>query len=298
MEQKTYTSITRLGHRSTIGVLNKGDYIVATEKIDGANSSFRREGDVIRAFSRNQELDEHNTLGGFYQFAQSLNVQDLLDGVIYFEEWTNKHKVHYPNYEKQFFLFDIYNNFTKEYVSFSMVKDESKRLGLNLVPVFYEGEYIDFEHLQSFIGKTSLGGRLGDIETGEGIVVKNYSYKDRFGKQLFVKLVTEAFAEVQKQKKPKDPNIEITQEQNFVNTYLTVARVEKMIYKLVDEGILNEHWGIEDMGIILRNLGDRVYEDMMKEEGDSLTQEFEEKHIRKAIGRILPQQVKNIINKN
>lgn len=292
-EQKKYMDIIRLGHKSTIGVLNEGDDIVIQEKIDGANASFKREGDIIRAFSRNTELNESNTLGGFYDWVQTLNPSKLLEGVIYFGEWLNPHKVRYPQYEKQFFLFDLYNTYLDEYMNFNAVELEAKRLGLNLVPVFYQGKYQGFEHLQSFVGRTDLGGRLGDKETGEGIVVKNINYKDKFGKQVFVKLVTDEFREVQKQKAPKDPNFQSV-ELIFVNECLTKARVDKLLYKLVDEGVLGENFGIEDMGLILKHLGNRAYDDIMKEEADSL-EKYEEKDIRKAIGKKLPLIVKEII---
>jgi hypothetical protein len=294
MEQKKYTDVIRLGHRSTVGVLNEGDYIVIQEKIDGANASFRRDGDVVLAFSRNIPLGSGNNLGGFYEWAQTLNVDKLLDGVIYFGEWTNKHKVSYEGNQKKFYLFDIHNTNIEEYVDFSMVKDEARRLNLNLVPVFYEGKYQSFEHLQSFVGRTELNGKLGDLETGEGIVVKNVKYKDRFDKQVFVKLVTEDFREVQKQKEAKDPNFQSV-EMQFISECLTKARVEKIIYKLVDEDILHEHFGVEDMGLILRHMSNRIYDDIMKEESDSLDT-YEEKDIRKCIGKRLPLVVKQIIN--
>ncbi|WIL49617.1 RNA ligase family protein [Bacillus bombysepticus] len=294
MEQKKYMDVVRLGHRSTVGVLNEGDEIVIQEKIDGANASFMVYGESIRCFSRNRELSEGNTLGGFYQFANSLDSYKLLDGYLYFGEWLNPHKIRYGSYEKQFILFDIYDLHRDKYVSFSVVKMEAQRLGLNLVPVFYEGPYRGFEHLQQFVGKTQLGGKLGDMETGEGIVVKNVSYLDRFGKQQFVKLVTDAFREVQSQKAPKDPRKK-TEEQVFVDTCMTKARVEKLIHKLVDEGILDGKFDITDMQVILQNLGGHVYDDMLKEESEMLPKEFEEKQIRKAIGRGLAVIVKEII---
>ncbi|PHA03065.1 hypothetical protein COE51_01600 [Bacillus pseudomycoides] len=296
MEQKKYTDIVRLGHKTTIGVLNEGDHIVIQEKLDGANASFRRDGEVIRAYSRNHELNEQNNLGGFWQWTQTLDVTKLVEGGIYFGEWLNPHKVKYPEHVKTFWLYDIYDTETNRYIGFNLVKKVAEKLGLNLVPVFYEGEYKDFAHLESFVGKSALGGRLGDIETGEGIVVKNVNYKDRFGKQMFVKLVTDAFREVQKQKAPKDPNKEKTDEQLFVDTCLTKARVEKMLYKLIDEGVLHKDFVIEDMGVILKNLNQRIYEDMLKEESDMLPKDYEENQIRKAIGRSLAAIVKSIIN--
>ncbi|TPG68625.1 hypothetical protein EEL31_08900 [Brevibacillus laterosporus] len=298
MERKKYMEIIRYGHKTTVGVLNEGDQIVIQEKIDGANASFMfdENSGKIRAFSRNTELDEENTLGGFYQWTQQqLNPNELCIGGIYFGEWLNSHKVKYPKYEKQFFLFDIYNTYTNEYVDFSMVEEEAKRLDLNVVPVFYQGEHKGYDHLESFVGKTLIGGKLGDLETGEGIVVKNVDYKDHFGKQLFVKLVTDSFREVQKQKAPKDPNQLKTPEMLFVEQYVTQARAEKFLYKLVDEGILDEKFGIEDMGIILKNLNVRIYEDLLKEESDYLSKEYEEKLLRKSLSRLLPTLVKKIL---
>lgn len=284
---KKYIDIVRLGHKTTVGVLNVGDNIVIQEKLDGANASFKVEDGQVVAFSRNTKLSQENNLRGFYEWTQTLDPEKLLSGVIYYGEWLVKHKLDYGSNMNQFYLFDIYNEFTNEYVNFSMVRDESDRLNLNLIPLFYEGEYKSFEHLQSFVGKSVLGNE------GEGVVVKNVDYIDNYGHQCFVKLVSDSFREVQKQKAPKDPNFQSV-EMTFVNECVTNARVEKLLYKLVDEGLLDEQFGIEDMGLILKHLGNRVYEDIMKEESDSLDT-YEEKDIRKCIGKKLPLTVKEII---
>ncbi|WP_237391838.1 RNA ligase family protein [Paenibacillus dendrobii] len=287
-EMNKYMDIVRLGHKTTVGVLNEGDHIVIQEKLDGANASFKREGNDIIAFSRNTQLSSENNLRGFYEWTQTLDATNLLEGVIYFGEWLVKHKLDYGNNMNQFYLFDIYNEYSQDYEKFSIVKFESVRLNLNLIPVFYEGEYKSFEHLESFIGKTELG-----VNEGEGIVVKNINYQDRYGKQLFVKLVSDSFREVQKQKAPKDPNY-TSEEQAAVKSVLTKARVEKMIYKLVDENVLDERFGIEDMGTILKQLGNRLYDDIVKEEYEAI-KNYEEKEVRRVIGKSLPPIVKSVI---
>lgn len=298
MTQKRYQEITRLGHKTTLGVLNEGDYIVIQEKLDGANASFRKDGFEVLAFSRNHQLDEQNNLGGFYQWVQeNIKAEDLVDDAIYFGEWLNPHKVKYPNYQKQFFLYDIYDSETERYINFNLVKKTADRLNLNSIPVFYEGKYQSFEHLMSFVGRTDLGGMLGDVEQGEGIVVKNVDYTDRFGNQKFVKLVTDKFAEVQKQKAPKDPTIEQTQEQVFVNQTVTEARIEKFLHKFVDEGILDEVFGIEDMGVILRNMNPRITEDILKEESELLAEDYDTKQLSKAVSRTVAITVKKILAK-
>lgn len=194
-----------------------------------------------------------------------------------------------PEYYNNFYLFNVYDEDLGEYLSDNIMRSEAARLEIKTVPLIYEGEYISFEHLMSFVGQSDMA-----VTFGEGIVVKNVSYKDRYGHQVFVKLVHEDFAEIQKQKKPKDPSV-ITQEQVFVNTYLVEARVDKMLHKLVDEGILDENFGIEDMGMILKNLNTRIYDDLIKEESDYLPAEYEDKLLRKAIGGKLPKIVKQIL---
>ncbi|WP_211747936.1 RNA ligase family protein [Paenibacillus sp. Marseille-Q4541] len=287
-EMKKYMDIVRLGHKTTAGVLKEGDYIVIQEKLDGANASFKRAGDSIIAFSRNTQLSQENNLRGFYEWTQTLEASKLLEGVIYFGEWLVKHKIDYGSNANQFYLFDIFDKNTQGYLNFSVVKDEAIRLSLNLIPVFYEGDYQSFEHLESFIGKTVLG-----VNEGEGIVAKNVDYQDRYGNQLFVKLVSDSFREVQKQKAPRYPNFK-SAEQSAVESVLTKARVEKLIYKLVDENLLDDQFGIEDMGTILKQLGNRVYEDIVKEEREVI-KEFEEKNVRRVIGKSLPLIVKSII---
>ncbi|WP_261376213.1 RNA ligase family protein [Brevibacillus brevis] len=268
------------------------------EKLDGANASFRYdvETNSIRAFSRNMELHEEENLHGFFQWKQQLPKEKIVAGMVYFGEWLNPHKIKYPQYDKQYFLFDMYDTAACEYVDFVIVEREAQRLGLHLVPVFYQGEYQGEAHLRSFVGKTALGGKLRDEEIGEGIVVKNADYRDRFGRQLFVKIVTDVFSEVKRQKPPKDPNQPKSEEVLFVEQYVTLARVEKFLYKLIDKRVLEETFGVKDMGVILKNLNLRIHEDLLKEEADALPDGYDEKELRKVISKVIPLFVKEIFS--
>ena len=201
------------------------------------------------------------------------------------------HKVVYkPEIYNNFYLFSIWDEDKQEYLSDEVVKSEATRLNIQTVTYFYEGKYISFEHLMSFVGKSD---KTLEPNTGEGVVVKNVNYKDKYGNQMFVKLVSEKFAEVQKQKLPKNPNVNI-EEIELVKSVLTTARVSKLIHKLVDEGLLIEDYAIENMGDILRNLGGKPYEDIMKEESD-LFKEYEENSIKRIIGKNIPNVVKMVL---
>jgi hypothetical protein len=293
-EIKKYTDIVRLGHKSTENVLNVGDCITITEKLDGANASFiLNESGSVDAFSRKQQISEENTLRGYFGWINENVSPELLNPKYrYYGEWLCSHKIQYrPEFYQNFYMFNVYDEELGEYLSDEIMKAEAMRLGIKTVPYLYEGEYISFEHLLTFVGVSDMA-----LDKGEGIVVKNVKYKNRYGCQMFVKLVTDEFREIQRQKAPRDPNRELNLEQEFVNMCLTTARVDKLLHKLIDDGILDMDYGIEDMGTILKNLGSQVYEDIIKEESDSLPENYEVQLLRKAIGGRLPKIVKEIIS--
>ncbi|MCM3109912.1 RNA ligase family protein [Lederbergia lenta] len=279
-----YQSIVRHGKSGTHLTIEGNPHIVIQEKLDGANASFKVENGQLKCFSRNAELDEKNGLRGFYQWAHGhFKSNKPFEGLIFYGEWLVKHKLSYGENENQFYLFDIYDLSKEEYLPYSEIYDAAYQLGLNVIPVFYEGEYKSIEHIQSFIGKSTLG------EIGEGVVVKNVNYRDKYGKQVFTKFVSDEFAEMQKVKKHK-LNTNKDDLQDYIDSVVSKARVSKMMHKLVDEGLLREDYAIEDMGAILKNTGSRVYDDVIKEELDELL-----KLLKSKIGRKVPLVVKELL---
>ncbi|WP_226035709.1 RNA ligase family protein [Aquibacillus saliphilus] len=283
---KKYDKIVRHGQKGTHLTIENNPEIVIMEKLDGANASFKKEDGKIKCFSRNNEVNEDNNLRGFYEWVQeNVNADDLVEGGIYFGEWLIKHTINYPQEAYQnFYLFDIYDEETERYINYHLVEKQADKLGLKLVPLFYQGEFQSLDHINSFVGKSKIG------EVGEGVVVKNYNYEDKHGDQIFTKIVSEQFSEKAKSKKQQLPQ-HSNELDDFVNTYLTQARVEKMLHKLVDEGIIEEEPSLEDMGTILKNSGNRMIDDILEEEMDSLV-----KIVKKKIGKKYPSVVKEILS--
>lgn len=295
---KKYTDIVRMGHRDTVGVVKEGDYITVYEKLDGANASFTVDTNgsaEVLAFSRNTQLSPENNLRGFYEFTRGIDPFALSPRAIYYGEWLVKHKVDYGDNAGVFYLFDIYDKVTESYVPTNVVIEVAERLSLAIAPILYAGPYVSYEHLQSFVGRSAYASTP---DGGEGVVVKNVNFRDRFGKQTFMKLVSDGFREIQPQKAPRDPNTVPSAEAAFVQTFMTEGRVDKLLRKLVDEALIPEDFGLEDMGAILRELGGRVYDDLFKEERESLPEEFNERDIRKSIGKKLPLIIRSIITES
>lgn len=285
---KKYMDIERYGKNDT-PMFTVGDSIIVQEKLDGANASIQREGDRLLAFSRNQELSAENTLRGFYDWLQTLAVEDFQEGFVYFGEWLVPHKLHYGEEAmNQFYVFDLYNVVQEKYLhpaEFATLLPAY----IKQVPLLYDGPYQSDEHLQSFIGKTMF-----PIPMGEGVVIKNVVYLDRYGKQKFVKWVTDAFAEKMKVKKQKAPTS--SAEQEIAKLYITPARVEKMLHKLVDEGVVPEAYGLQDMSTIMKHLVVRLYEDVWKEEADEFPEVFDAERLQREIGKIAAIRVKGILS--
>ena len=254
---------------------NIGDHIIIQEKVDGSNASFQYEEDtnIIKAFSRKQELGLGNNLRGFWEWTQQkLNAQDFKDfsHIRVFGEWAVSHAVPYPQdiYQK-LYCYDLFDTETLIYYHQDLVKAFCNAQNLIYVPVFYDGLFQSWEHCLSFIGQTKLGG-----EYGEGIVIKNMTRLNDPNNRLpfYTKIVGEKFQEKadRKIKKPIDTDVLALREYNIslVESVVTEARVIKLLNKLVDEETLREDWDEYDMGIIAKNINRAVYDDCVKEENE------------------------------
>lgn len=261
--------------------LEVGESIVIEEKIDGANCSFLydAESDTVKIFSRRQELTPDNTLQGAYGWGQSLNkdvVREVLGNrYVVFGEWNCKHTVVYPDScYKKFYMFDVWDTETEQYLPFKEavkiyldLTQDSPEVPFSFVPVLYVGFYESYEKLLELVGTTKLGG-----EMGEGIVIKRQGKLDSKSSRdpFYIKIVSEKFSEVHdsKPRKPVDPAVVAAAEvaQAEIATIVTERRVEKMILKLIDEGIIPSEWGAKDMGTIAKILPREIYQDCVKEE--------------------------------
>ena len=276
---KKYKDIERLKDKYA-PAFKAGEHITITEKIDGANASIVvNEDGTLTACSRRNELNQDNTLQGFYGFVQTLDASivsaALTSRYILFGEWLVKHTIRYPEDKmKQFYVFDVFDTETEQYMPWDFTKQIAEFIGLKTVPVFYDGPFISWEHIYSFVGKTEMGGE----PTGEGVVIKSQDRLDNkfSGTPEYVKIVAKEFSEVHQSKPQKeiDP-AKIAAKQaaeDLAATIVTARRVEKAIQKLVEDGIVPEDWDEKSLGVIAKHLPRAVYNDCVKEEPETVAQ--------------------------
>ena len=250
-----------------------GDQIQISEKWDGANASvaYDPETGSLVAFSRKQPLTFDNTLRGFWNFVQRLDPKPFAkhpDWVV-FGEWGIHNKILYDssNYEK-WYVYDIFNRETGAWLDQETVKAFTEEAGLIYIHVLYEGPFLSWAHCRMFLNSPAYGERQ------EGIVVKNLSKLNdpNVRQPFYLKIVNEDFKEVKKVKLPPDPAALAAKEkaQALTESVVTSARVEKMLFKLRNNGEIPDKLQPSDMGRIAKILPKLIYDDCVKEEPETV----------------------------
>ena len=286
---KKYLDIERCKQKYA-ETFNVGEDIVIQEKIDGSNASIRydEESGTLKAFSRRLELNADNTLNGFWDYVQTLNLDTFKEILgsryIVFGEWMGaKHAIKYPeNVYGKFWMFDVWDTQTEQYLPYEETRSFYDKLiacgnednKFNFVPVFYIGKFESWEKTSELVGRTEVGAE----PTGEGIVIKRQNCLDSKSSRLpfYVKIVSEQFSEVHKSKKQKaiDPEAIAKKEPNLAlaATVVTPQRIQKMLYKFIEDGLLPQDWDEHNLKDISKILPNAIYKDCVKEENETVQQ--------------------------
>ena len=161
-------------------------------------------------------------------------------------------------------MFDIYIDGFQDW---DTVKNMATLIEVPLVPEMYRGEP-DLEVFKELVGKSELATAS---RGGEGIVIKAYGYHDSTGHPLYVKMVSEKFSEAKSAPKVISPEkvAEFEFCNSFAASYVTIARVYKLIEKLKERNIYTGQ--MQDM----KNLIPLLWEDLEKEELDVIKQFYD-----------------------
>lgn len=280
MDMKKYIDIERV-KESYASTFEMGEPIVIQVKVDGSNASIAYDSKTnsLVAFSRRQTLSEMNTLNGFWNYVQSLDVKAfaeiLGDRYIIFGEWLVPHSVKYPeDMYKKFYMFDVWDRETEQYLTQEdslAIFDRLKYYIPHYVWTLYNGPFVSWEHTLAFLKENIYG----EAPCMEGIVIKrqNKLWSKSSRLPYYVKIVNEKFSEVHSSK-PKivDPEKLAAREaeQAAVAEVVTKRRVEKMLQKFEEDNLIPSDWGGESMKQISKLLPKAVYEDCQKEEPEAV----------------------------
>lgn len=229
---KKYPKIHRLGKEETDGILIGEVHV--EEKIDGANASIwmDKRGEIVCG-SRNRELTEG--FNGFVDWVRNSEAVKKFfaenpDHRLY-GEWLVPHTIKYEKGWQNFWLFDVTKALdgeeNEEFASREAVHTIAQMYGFSTPHYF--GTFVDPspDDLLALVGQSQLGPK------GEGVVLKNLSFRDQFGNLNYAKIVSEQFKEDNGitfggNNKHSDSYWEMY----IVNKYMTRARVDKVCNKL------------------------------------------------------------------
>ena len=231
MEYKKYQHVERYGQPEVVGI-EKGTCWVFP-KIDGSNGCVWLGDDgVVKAGGRNRELSETDNNRGFYgavtkdeRFAAYFNKHP--DHILY-GEWLIPHTLR--NYQdsawRKFYVFDVFTD--GDYVPYEQYKGWLEEFGIEYIPLIKSLENPDYEQLVECLEHNGFLTSDGE-NTGEGIVIKNYDYRNKEGLRKWAKIVSAEFRE------KHDSHEEETVEQRILFDYVTSAFIEKEFAKLTQD---------------------------------------------------------------
>lgn len=301
----SYSSIFNMGHRAIADLLKGPVYV--EEKVDGSQFSFGLVEGVdtqsgaqihelrIRSKGCEMVLDAPEKMFSFAAATVKRLGPLLHPGWTYRGEYLRSPKHNALIYNRipkdNIILFDIEVG-ECEFLSYAEKKAEADRLGLETVPLLYEGIVADLETFRHFLNLQSvLGG-----QNIEGVVVKPIGY-NLFGKDkkvLMGKFVSEAFKEVHsKMWKTENPTAG-----DIVGilgaSYCSQARWQKAIQHLSEQGLIVD--APQDIGPLMKEVPVDVKRECEEEIKEKLFA-FAWPHIARMTTRGLPEFYKELLLK-
>ena len=238
MQFQKYQHIERFG-TSEVQDIEFGECYVFP-KIDGTNASaWIGDDGKIKAGSRNRELSLDSDNAGFMVWAmQSNGLQAFFDAhptLRLFGEWLVPHSLNTYRSDawRRFYVFDVMDG--ESYIPFSEYEKDLQAAGIDYIAplaIIRNGSYEQFvEQLAKnvFLIEDGKGA-------GEGVVIKRYDYRNKYGRTTWAKIVTSEFKEahVKAMGAPVVQGRKMVEEE-IAEAFVTAALVEKEHAKILSE---------------------------------------------------------------
>ena len=293
MNFRKYEHVERFGH-DEVENIDIGEVYVFP-KLDGSNASVWL-GDAtsagidyyVRAGSRNRELSLVADNAGFLKWCDSNEIKlfmplfkDYPNWRLY-GEWLIPHtlKTYREEVWRRFWVFDVHDG--EKYLPFEVYHPVLAELGFDVIEPLCVITNPSEDQLRKEVENNSYL-ILDGAGAGEGIVIKNYAWENRFGRQPWAKIVRNEFKEENlRQFGTTEKGGAFQVEAAIAEEFVTQALVEKTRAKIIIE-LLNE---AQEEGIY-------TSEDIMKM---TVHKRIEEHYRGKIIPRLLGTVFYELIN--
>lgn len=275
----SYPKVLNIGHSGLFHLLD--DPVIVQEKVDGSQFSFGVLDGELVCRSRGRQINTDAPDNLFAEAVETVRLLegDLTPGWIYRGEVLKKPNHNALTYNRvpkgHVVLFDI-NPGLESYLPYDDVVKEGERLGLEVVPIFFEGMIKSVDMCLGFMENESF---LGGPKI-EGVVIKNYSRFGQDGKAIMGKYVSEAFKEVHKTSwKEKNPSQKDVI-RKLIGEYRTEPRWHKAMQHIAERGeLLHEP---KDIGGLVKEVQADILEECEEEIKQALF-DWAWPHIRRGV---------------
>lgn len=289
MEFRKYQHIARLNTVETDGILDGTVYIFP--KLDGCNCSVWMDDGALCAGSRNRQLTKDNDHQKFYQhvinndnFYKFFSV--FPDHKLY-GEWLVPHtiKEYRDTAWQKFYIFDVINE--EGYLKYDDYAPMMKEFELFFIPCLSTIQNANEKILQYEVDHNFFLMNDG-AGPGEGIVIKNYDYTNKFGRKTWAKMVKNKFKDANAIHNKPAKKGGIPLESKIASQFCTKHLVDKVYANIVNmEGDWRSRY-------IQRLIG-TVFHDMVTEEIWNIVKKFKNPTINfKLLYRHVTSQVKEL----
>lgn len=295
MEFEKYQHLERFGTDDVDGIEIGNTFIFP--KLDGTNGSVWLGDDgEVKAGSRNRELTLFNDNAGFYAYVLS---NDNLVKFIKEHPYIRLHgeflvphslKTYRDDAWRQFYVFDVIatgldGDFYIPYNNYKLLLDEYHIKYIPPIATITNGSYDSF--LKSLEYNTFL---IKDGEGfGEGIVIKNYEFKNKYNRVVWAKIVRNEFKELHAKTMGHNEVMEQKLiEENIIEDFCTEAFIDKEYSKIINE---RDGWSSKYIPELLG----RVYHELVKEEAWNFVKKFKNPKIDfRLLNRLTISKVKQV----
>lgn len=297
MEFQKYQHIERFGTMGVEGIEIGTTYVFP--KIDGTNGSMWKDNDTFHCGSRNRVLTIGDDNAGFLSTLQrEIRFCDFFKNhpnYRLFGEWLVPHtlKTYREDVWRKFYVFDVIeqhpeDEFKFRYLTYEEYQPLMEQYEIDYIPClakFINGTEEAF--IKTMEGNTFL---IKDGEgIGEGIVIKNYNFINRFGQVTWAKIVNTEFKDKHtRDSGPIEKSAKSCAADRIVDEYCTTALIEKTYAKIVTEC---DGW---DSKFIPRLLN-TVYHDLIVEESWNFVKKFKNPYVDyKRVQKLITAKIKEI----
>ena len=265
-----YQHLERFGNTEVEGIEVGTVYVFP--KIDGTNGSVWLHEAAIKCGSRNRELALDNDNQGFMNaMVQDEAIKRYVftnPSHILYGEWLVPHtlKTYSDDAWRRFYVFDVFDRSKERLLSYDEYSPAAIAAGLNVIPPIAIIKNGSEDHFTQCLAKANYLVKDGEGQ-GEGVVLKNYDYQNKYGRQTWAKIVGNEFkAKHHLEMGAPVVGCEIVEEK-IVAKYVTQALVDKVHAKIVNE---MDGWSSKYIARLLHT----VYYDLVTEETWNFVKEF------------------------